>query len=387
MVWLVAAALLWRTRVPDNLRLPHLDPHDYFGRRVLGRASHFDRGERRLWVGGTLTQLVVLAAVALFGRRIAAGFELGRVGTGVMVGTFVTLMLWLAGLPFGFLGLWWERRYGLSSQSYDAWAFEQWPSLLAQVVGLTILLTVLMLLAGRFPRSWWLIAAPLLVAVTAGLVVVLALAARIDVHPIRNAAVAADVRKLERKEGVSGTPVRIETVSDHTTAINGETVGLGSTTIVVLWDTLFKSGLSRRAIDFVAAHELGHVARRHLWKGVGWSVLFTFPLLFLVAEATRRRGGFGLPEVVPFGLLVISVLGLLVTPLGNVISRRYEAEADWMALRATRDPSAAREAFHRFTSGDLAQPTSPLWAYVMLDDHPTVMQRLAMTRTWERRNR
>jgi len=152
---------------------------------------------------------------------------------------------------------------------------------------------------------------------------------------------------------------------------------------VILWDTLFKSHLSDRAIEFVTAHELGHAARRHIWKGLGWGVLFTVPLTFLLAEATRRRGGLHRAEVVPFALLVVFVLSLLATPLENLVSRRYEAEADWLALQATRDPAAGREAFRSFTRIDLAQPNPPGWSYVVFDDHPTVLQRLAMTKAWQ----
>ena len=40
-----------------------------------------------------------------------------------------------------------------------------------------------------------------------------------------------------------------------------------------------------------------------------------------------------------------------------------------------------------FTKIDLAQASPPLWSYVWLDDHPTVMQRLARIRAWEARYR
>ena len=116
-------------------------------------------------------------------------------------------------------------------------------------------------------------------------------------------------------------------------------------------------------------------------------MLFTVPLTFLLAEATRRRGGLHRAEVVPFALLVVFVLSLLAMPLENVVSRRYEAEADWMALQATRDPAAGRDAFRSFTRIDLAQPDPPAWSYVVLDDHPTVLQRIAMTRAWQARYR
>lgn len=387
-VWAVASWLLWRTsKVPGDLHLSGIDPRDYFSPAELHRTAHYEWFTRLDWAVGTAVQLLVLVVLALLGRRLAGGFDLGRVGTGVMVGTFATLCLWLAGLPFGLLGLWWDRRYHLSKESYLGWALGQWPSLLSRVVGLTILLTVLMLLAGRLRRLWWLAAGALLVAFSAGLVFVLGFVSAIGTHPIRNPPIAADVRRFARIEGVPHTRVRVERVSDRTRLINSEAVGYGPSSTVVLWDTLFDGRLSRRAIDVIAAHELGHISRRHLLKGIGWAALFELPLLFVLAGVTRRRGGMERPEVVPFALLAIAVLSIVATPFENAVSRHIEAEADWMALRTTHDPGAARQLFMRLSSTDLAQPRPPLWDYMMLENHPTPIQRIAMANAWELRSR
>jgi STE24 endopeptidase len=384
-LWVVAAALLWRTRVPADLRLPRIDPKDYFSARLLDRAADFEGVLRLSFLVGLALELATLVVLVFVGRRIAEGFELGRVGTGVMVGAFTTLMLWAVGLPVGLFDLYWRRHYDISHQGYVDWALEQWPSLLGQVVGLTILLTVLMLLAGRWRRFWWVAAAPLVVAITAVLVFVIPAVAQLGTHPVRDAGLAAQIRRLAVEEGVAGTKVRVQKVSDDTRAINASASGFGPTTVVLLWDTLLNGRLSDRAVDVVVAHELGHVSRRHVLKGIGWSALLFVPLLFLLAEATRWRGGMDRPEVVPFALLVLTVLGLAVSPAANLVSRRYEAEADWMALEATRDPGAARELFTKFTALDLAQPRPPTWSYVMLENHPTIVQRIAMANAWERR--
>ena len=58
------------------------------------------------------------------------------------------------------------------------------------------------------------------------------------------------------------------------------------------------------------AHELGHVARDHVWKSIGWFALFAFPGTYLIARVTRRRGGMARPEAVPLALLALVVLGL-----------------------------------------------------------------------------
>lgn len=386
-VWLVAIALLWRTKVPADLRHLNLDPASFFSRSELHRAERYETIGRLFFFLAVAAELGVLAALALLGRRLAAVFALGEIGSGIMIGVAASLFVWLATLPLAILDQWWDRRYRISKRTYADFLGEQALGLAVQVAAVAIVLVILMLLARRFRRRWWVVVAPLFVAIGAAFVVGFALLAPLGTHKIRQPQVAAAVERLKAREGVRDTKVRVEKVSDETRAVNAMAVGIGPVAVVILWDTLFRSRLSNAAIEFVSAHELGHVSRWHIAKGLAWGLLFTVPLTFLLAEATRRRGGLHRAEVVPFALLVSAILSLAATPLENVVSRRYEAEADWMALQATRDPAAGREAFESFTRVDLADPDPPTWSYVLLEDHPTVMQRLEMTRAWEVRTR
>jgi STE24 endopeptidase len=385
--WALAAALLWRTKVPGDLHRPHLDASGFFSPAQLHRAARYSSVGRLLFFLALAVQLGVLTVLALLGRRLARGFALGEIGAGVMIGVAASLFVTLATLPVGLAGLWWDRHYGISKQDYWSYVLGLWGGVASQTAAVAIVLVIVMSLAKRFPRGWWVIVAPLFVVVGAVFVVVGALLAPIGTHPIRDRQVAPAVERLKQREGVPDTKVRVDTVSHETRDVNAETIGIGPTTVVILWDTVFKSHLSDQAIEFVAAHELGHAARRHILKGLGWGILFSIPLTFLLAEATRRRGGLHRAEVVPFALLVSFVLTLLATPLENVVSRRYESEADWMALQATRDPAAGRAAFRSFTRIDLSQPNPPAWSYVLVDDHPTVMQRIALTEAWTRTQR
>jgi STE24 endopeptidase len=134
----------------------------------------------------------------------------------------------------------------------------------------------------------------------------------------------------------------------------------------------------------VLAHELGHVRSRHILKALGWTALLVLPTLWLAAFVTRRRGGVGDPANLPLVILTLTVLALLTAPVQNVVSRRYEAEADWRALNATRDPASARALFRSFEQTSLEEPSPPLWDYIWLENHPTLMQRIAMTERWRR---
>lgn len=385
--WLVAAWLLSRTTVPGDLHAPHVDARSVFPADALHRSARYDGFLRWLWVAATLVTLAALGLFVHLGPRIARAWELGRVATGIMVGAVTTLGVWAVGLPFGALELWWGRRYGLERSGYAEWAFEQWPALLAQVVGLTIALTVLLLLAGRFGRRWWLAAAPLFVVGGVLLVFVLPWLETLGTRPPHDTPAAARIRQLARDEGVGGTPVRIEDVHDQTTAANAMATGIGPSARVFIWDTFLDGRYSNREIEVVAAHEFGHIAHHHIWKGLAWSALLTVPAFWLVELATRRRGGLERPEVVPLALLVLALIGLLITPLGNIVSRRYEAEADWSALRVTHDPAAAASVFRKFSRDDLVQPNPPLWSYIWIDNHPTIVQRIAMARAYAARRR
>jgi STE24 endopeptidase len=240
-------------------------------------------------------------------------------------------------------------------------------------------------LAGRFPRRWWLAAAVVFAAF--GFLFALGSGPLLSLgtHRLRSAELRHDARVLERRIGVVGTPVRVEKVSDTTKEINAESVGVGPTKRVIIWDTLLDGRFPNREIRFAIAHELGHVLRNHVWKGVAWFALLFLPGAFVLAAVTRRRGGLGDPGVLPFGMLVLTVLQLVLLPAENVVSRRYEAEADWVALRTTQDPRSARAIFRRFSSVDLAQPSPPTWDYVLLENHPTVMQRIAMVEAFRNR--
>ncbi len=249
---------------------------------------------------------------------------------------------------------------------------------------MSLALLVAMGIAGWLARWWWALAAPVFAAL-ALLSAYLSVYLIADTHPLRDPQTLADVRQLARAEGIPGTKAEVQDVERETTAPNAESVGFGATRRVILWDTLLDGRFDNREVRVVTAHELGHLAHHHPLKRVGWLALFLLPAAALVALATRRRGGLARPEAVPVALLVFVVLQLLSVPLTNIVSRREEAEADWSALQATRDPVAARSLFRRLATSSLGDPDPPTWAYVLDADHPTIVQRIAMVDAWQAR--
>jgi STE24 endopeptidase len=387
VLWLACAWLLWRTTVPGDLHTPDLDPGDYFTNAELRDAERYDRFLRATWLLGTLSALVALAVMARRAPRLARGIALGRVGTAVIVGMVTLAVLWAVALPFSVADWWWQKRHGLVEGSLLEWLIEPWASLGANALFGLIFVAVVVGLAGRYPRRWWMLVVPVFAVISIAFAVVQLLIVPFATHPVRDAALRAEARQLERALGVEGTPVEVEEMSEFTSQANAYAYRLGPLKRVVLWDTLLDGRFRDGEVRVVLAHELAHVARQHVLRWIAWFVLASIPLWWLVARITERRGGLGDPANLPYGLLVIALVSLALSPAGNAVSRRYESEADWVALQTTKDPGSARALFERFSTTSLAQPEPPTWAYLFLDDHPTLMQRIEMAEAWRARAR
>jgi STE24 endopeptidase len=384
--WALAAHELWRSTVPSGLQLPHVAARNLFSASYLKRSASFERFLDVDALLGELALLVVLALYARLGHRLMRESAAGRIGTGMMLGMLGFGLAWIAEVPFELAAVWWERRHGISYEGYLSSLLSSFVSLGATFLFASLALAVTMAIAGVLRRSWWALAAPIFAAF-ALLSTFLSIYLVPDTHPLRAEPTAADVRVLARKEGIPGTKADVQDVNRETTAPNAESVGFGSTRRLILWNTLLDGRFDRREVDVVAAHELGHLAHHHTLKRVGWLLLFLLPATALVALFTRRRGGLARPEAVPVALFVFVLLQFVTTPLTNIVSRHEEAEADWSALRATRDPAAARSLFRKLATTSLANPNPPAWSYVLDDDHPTIVQRIAMVSAWQARNR
>jgi Zn-dependent protease with chaperone function len=378
---------LWRTSVP-SLDLDGLDEHRYFTARELQRAHDFSQGSRVIWLLSTIATIVALVVLVRRLPRHVQGIGLGRIGSAVIVGMIMLVTLWFVSLPFGLVSLWWDHHWGLGPFNVLAWLDAQRYSLGASAIFGLVTIVVVVGLAGRFGRRWWIPAAPFFVLIATLFAFVSGWLLALDTHALpRNSELRRDVARLERLERVEGTPVHIQKVSDWTDQANAYAVGFGPSTNVVLWDTLLDDRFSRGEVNVVIAHELGHVKSHHIPKALLWFALIAFPAAFLVAELTQRRGGLQDPANLPYAFLVLTVAGLLAAPLENYVSRRYEAEADWRALRATDDPRSMRRLFQRFEETSLQEPNPPTWEYLWQENHPTLMQRIAMAERYRERNR
>jgi STE24 endopeptidase len=381
-LWLFAAYLLWSTTVPDSVTLPDLDAGRFFSDSFLDRSAAYARFLALDGLLATAALVVVLVLYARRGHRFMRESAAGRVGTGIFLAMLGFCLAWLSQVPFGLAAVWWQRRYDVSHHGYLEWLVNSFLGLGGRFIFVALAFAVAMGLAGVLRRWWWLVVAPIFVAI--GLLFTFLSPYLIPgTRPLEDRRLVADARALEHVQGVDEARLRVQEVHDFTDAPNAMTTGFGPTSTVILWDTLLDGRFSDEEIRVVLAHEIGHIAHDDPLKRMGWLALFLIPGWGIVALVSRRRGGFARPQAIPLALLVLIALQLLITPAFNVISRRDEAAADWAAIQSTQDPRAEREAMNKLATTSLSDPDPPSWMYVLFENHPTIMQRIAMADAWE----
>ncbi|MEY2879963.1 MAG: hypothetical protein RLZZ15_2343, partial [Verrucomicrobiota bacterium] len=137
--------------------------------------------------------------------------------------------------------------------------------------------------------------------------------------------------------------------------------------------------------EAVLAHEIGHYRRGHIPKMIAMSaamLLGGFAVIAWLARSPWFNASFGFPagELAPSFLLFGLLSGLVTfwfSPLGNVLSRKHEYEADAFAREAVGGPAPMVGALRKLAQKNLSNLTPHPWFSAFFYSHPTLVEREA----------
>ncbi len=362
---------------------------DGFTDTQMRRAEAYRRPGYVALAGGLAVQLMALLLVgrALLGPLATAAenrglpFPVRAVGVGVALAG----ILFLAGLPVGFVrGYVVEHAWGLSTQGPLGWLSDQSRSLLVSVVVTGVTAGVFFTLVRWRPSSWWVWGWASFSALTVIMayvwpLIVATLFNRLT--PLQDRDLASKIEQLAADADVDIDSVLVADASRRSTAENAYVAGIGSSRRVVLYDTLLE-GEERQTL-FVVAHELGHEAGKH----IAISLVLASAGLFLGFGALRSLqgssvwgwgGAEGLADIRAIPLLAAFALvaSLLTAPASNLVSRRFERQADAFAVDLTDDPDAAVASFRRLALNNISDLEPPQIIVWLLYTHPPIRERI-----------
>ncbi len=296
--------------------------------------------------------------------------------------------------PFDFVGFRLERQYHLSNQKLRSWLWDECKGWLLSLVLGTIMVEMVYGIIRVAPQRWWIVAW----AVFIGLFLLMAQLAPVVLMPIfykfeplANDGLRGRLTKLGERAGTRVRGVYEWKLSEKSNKANAALTGLGSTRRIILADTLLQN-YSEDEIEAVLAHELGHHVHKHILKGILTQVgitLFGFWLINLVLRFVLAKEWFPAldPRLYDFAnlpliVLVATILGFLLMPALNALSRHHERQADRYAWENTPAIEPFITAMQKLADQNLAEREPNKWIEMLFHSHPSIGKRVKAAQSW-----
>ncbi len=281
-------------------------------------------------------------------------------------------------------GFYLEHKFNLSNQTFGKWILEGLKSaLVSTVIGIPILLTFYFFL-NNFGCAWWIPFAVIMFffsVILSQLFPVLILPIFYKLTPIDDEDLKERIRNLAKDAGIKVENVYRFNMSKNTKKANAAFTGLGKTKRIILGDTLLEN-FSHDEIETVIAHELGHYKKKHIIKNLIIGTVSSFLTLFIIASFYNiSLSWFDFNSIVQIAALPLLALwsmlvGLVQTPLGNILSRKYEYEADEYAVTVTRIPKVFINTLEKLNEQNLGDKEPHPFVEWFFYSHPSVKRRV-----------
>jgi len=361
------------------------------------RAAAYTVAKQRLGLLQTATSATLLVALTILGGLQFIADILGPItGDGltfqVAVVVAVVALISVLDLPFE----WYrqfriEQAFGFNRMTLGLFLTDTLKSLLlAAALGLPITALVLWLMASA-GGLWWLYAWLVWIAFNA-LVLVLyptVIAPLFNkFEPLKDSSLAQRIDALLARTGFSSRGVFVMDGSRRSSHGNAYFTGLGSAKRIVFFDTLVERLLPAE-IEAVLAHELGHFKLKHVTKRLAFSFVASLAFLALLGWLTEQPWfyvGLGVQPALDAGsrndglalvlfLLVLPVFTFVLAPLGSLLSRKHEFEADAFAARHARAEDLVNALVKLYQDNASTLTPDPLHS-AFYDSHPPAAVRI-----------
>ena len=287
-----------------------------------------------------------------------------------------------------------EHKYNLSNQTFWKWIWEDLKSLFVSlVIGIPILLLFFYSL-NKFLSLWLLPFAIILFVISvilARIVPIFILPLFYKITPLENEELKNRIQKLASDAGIKVENVFKFNMSKNTKKANAAFTGIGKSKRILLGDTLLDN-YTEDEIETVIAHELGHYKRKHIIKNIFIGTASSFLMLFLIAYFYGISiSWFGFSSIIQIAALPLlslwaMIIGLVLTPLTNILSRKFEYEADEYAIASTKKKDAFITTLEKLTDQNLGDKEPHPFVEWFFYSHPSIKNRVAAINNFASKN-
>lgn len=352
-------------------------------------AYNREKSQLALWEGlfsfAALLVFLLLDGPGWLDRALLPAFATPRLRALAFFG-ILTLASGLLSLPFSlYHDFSLETRYGFNTKTFGIYISDTIKGLILGSLFGGGLLYLLLLCIDTFGSSFWLIFGLILFAITliiSSLYTTLILPLFNKLTPLEPGDLQNAIEKLAGDTNFPLSGVYVMNASKRSKKSNAFFSGLGRFKKIVLFDTL----IANHPVDEITAilaHEIGHYKGRHIpYSSIlsAFSIFITLAVFSLLVGSRSLSLALGAAELqVHINLLALfflyEPLSLLMNVGTNIISRRFEYEADRYAVSSVSAASMG-QALKRLFADNLSDLyPHPLYVFVHYS-HPPLLARL-----------
>ena len=365
--------------------------HSFLNKERQRLARRYEKENRLLGLASSLLALFIVLAFYFSGlssRLANLGISSSIIWTFLLYVALFQAIVFVFSFPLNFYSSYiHEHKWNFSNHTVKSWLWEQTKSFFVGLIILFILLGLLFWIMAQFPQTWWLIAGlamALVGVIFATLFPVVVLPIFNKYKLIQNKELTDALEKILSKGGLRSSGFFEEDMSRQTKKENAFLAGLGKTRRVVLGDNLMKN-MTIPEIESIIAHEVGHFKHKHIWKnivvGTGEQlIVFYFINLAMknlfpqFLSSTRSN----LTLFPMFAILIGVISGFLFGPVGKMLSRQFEKQADSYAMKNIKDKKAFMTALAGLADRNLSNAYPAWWVKFLYYSHPPIGERLSM---------
>lgn len=305
-----------------------------------------------------------------------------------------SLVGWLLILPWSiYTGFVREAQYGLMNQTFAEWFIDSLKGLGISLVVAPLIMAAIYAVIRRFPKNWWLLGTGLVTAFGAFAM----LLAPVYIAPLFNTYTemsAGPVRDrivaMATSRGIPAEHIYVFDASKQTKRISANVSGIGPTIRISLNDNLLNRSTPQE-IAAVMGHEMGHYKLNHVWWGLLFLTCLAATAFFLISRIaprliTRYGARWGVrdladPASLPVLGILITLFGLIATPLQNTMIRVDESQADAFGLDVAQEPDGFASVAMKLSEYRKIEPTP--FEEMLFFDHPSGATRVRMSMQWK----
>lgn len=393
-IWLLLtfAALLFSllyiyyTLIPNNVSS---DVYKFFSHYTVEKSIPYHKANRIISITSFLVQLLFLLWFVFGGFSLWLSKACENLsGRNYYLGIFIFfIVMWAIlkalSLPFSLYSFSLQVKWGFSIQTLQSWWIDYIKNSVIDIVLSGIGIILLFFALNKWNRTWWISASVFLTAMLflQNFIWPSFIAPMFNKFtPVTDPVILNMVNDISKNAGIKIDRIEEMDASRRTTLANAYFYGFGSTSKIVLYDTLLNK-YPPDEIKAVIAHEAAHWKENHVLKSIligsaGIFIMFFIFDVLLKSSVTQTHGSKHGPFVISLLYLFMLLISFDSNPIQNYISRQMERQADLLSVQYLHDKDAVIKLQVDLSEKSLSDVEPPKFIEWFSYTHPSAINRI-----------